>query len=103
MTIRDFTRASARGDLDVAATTGTLLVYLGVAPGAGTTCAMLDEAHWLRRAGTDVVASFIDCHGRAGTRERAAGLEVILWVPASTSSRPWMSSSWTASPARSNG
>jgi two-component system, OmpR family, sensor histidine kinase KdpD len=77
MTIRDFTGASTWGHLDVVRTTGTLRVYLGIAPGAGTTCAMLDEGQRLRRAGTDVAAGYVDCHGRAGTRQRMTGLEVI--------------------------
>lgn len=77
MTIRDFTRAATSGDLDLVRTAGTLRVYLGVAAGAGTTCAMLDEGQRLRRSGTDVVAGFVDCHGRTRTQERVAGLEII--------------------------
>jgi two-component system, OmpR family, sensor histidine kinase KdpD len=77
MTVRDFTGASAWGDLDVVRTVGCLQVYLGAAAGAGKTCAMLDEGQRRRRAGTNVVAGFVDCHGRPRTQERAAGLEII--------------------------
>jgi two-component system, OmpR family, sensor histidine kinase KdpD len=77
MSVRDFAQPAARSDPDIARTTGTLRVYLGVAAGAGTTCAMLDEGHRLLKAGTDVVAGYVDCHGRTRTEERAAGIESI--------------------------
>lgn len=77
MTIRDFTGATTSGDLDVVPTVGTLCVYLGVAVGAGTTCAMLGEGQRLRQAGRDVVAGVVECHGRKATQERAAGLEIV--------------------------
>jgi two-component system, OmpR family, sensor histidine kinase KdpD len=77
MSVRDVTSAAAHGDLDIAKATGTLRVYLGVAAGAGSTCAMLDEGHRLIKAGTDVVAACVDCHGRTRTEEQAAGIESI--------------------------
>ena len=55
---------------------GRLLVYLGCAPGAGTTCAMLNEAHRLTRNGTDVVVAYTAVHGRPCTAALLTGLEV---------------------------
>lgn len=43
---------------------GRLRVYLGVAPGAGTTHALLDEAARRLARGTDVVLGPVDTHGR---------------------------------------
>ncbi|WP_042363906.1 sensor histidine kinase [Streptacidiphilus neutrinimicus] len=56
---------------------GRLRIYLGAAPGVGKTYAMLGEG--LRRAGrgTDVVAAFVETHGRSNTAERIDGLEVL--------------------------
>lgn len=56
---------------------GEVRVYLGVAPGAGATCAMLAEGHRLAQQGRDVVVGFVDTRGRAGTTAAVAGLEVI--------------------------
>jgi two-component system sensor histidine kinase KdpD len=56
---------------------GTLRVYLGAAPGVGKTYAMLDEAHRRRDRGTDVVAGFVQTHGRPRTAGLLDGLEVV--------------------------
>jgi len=56
---------------------GTLRVYLGVAPGAGTTHALLDEAGRRRARGTDVVLGAVDAHGRAQLEARAGQFERI--------------------------
>jgi two-component system sensor histidine kinase KdpD len=56
---------------------GLLRVYLGAAPGVGKTFAMLDEGHRRAERGTDVVVGIVEDHGRARTKERAEGLEVI--------------------------
>ncbi|MCW2526492.1 MAG: osmosensitive channel signal transduction histidine kinase [Pseudonocardiales bacterium] len=56
---------------------GTLRVYLGAAPGAGKTFAMLDEGHRRIARGTDVVVAFVETHGRAHTADKLQGLEVI--------------------------
>jgi len=56
---------------------GTLKVYLGMAAGVGKTVRMLEDAHALRRQGIDVVAGYIETHGRAETAERIRDLEVI--------------------------
>lgn len=56
---------------------GSLRVYLGVAPGAGATYAMLSEG--VRRAarGGDVVLGVVHDHGRPNTRAQAVGLEEL--------------------------
>ena len=56
---------------------GTLKILLGAAPGAGKTCAMLNEAHTLRDHGRDVVVGIVEDHGRAYTKALCEGLEVI--------------------------
>ncbi|GAA4385355.1 sensor histidine kinase KdpD [Actinomadura verrucosospora] len=58
-------------------TRGRLRVYLGAAPGVGKTYAMLAEAHRRRARGTDVVAGYVETHGRPLTAERLAGLETL--------------------------
>lgn len=60
-----------------AATRGRLRIYLGSAPGVGTTCAMLSEAHRRAERGTDVVVAHAATHGRPRTAALLAGLEVI--------------------------
>ena len=56
---------------------GKLTVFLGPAAGSGKTVAMLDRAHQLLDEGADVVAGFIETHGRKETAQLVAGLEVI--------------------------
>lgn len=56
---------------------GKLVVYLGAAAGAGKTYAMLDRAHQLQSDGVDVVAGFVETHGRRETAAMLDGLEVI--------------------------
>ncbi|MFI5182748.1 MAG: two-component sensor histidine kinase, partial [Thermoanaerobaculia bacterium] len=56
---------------------GNLKVYLGQAAGVGKTYRMLDDAHEMRRRGIDIVAGFVETHGRAETAARIADLEVI--------------------------
>lgn len=56
---------------------GKLKVYLGMAAGVGKTYRMLDDANALRRQHIDVVAGFVETHGRAETQARIDGLEVI--------------------------
>jgi two-component system sensor histidine kinase KdpD len=62
---------------------GRLRVILGAAPGVGKTYAMLLEGRRLKAEGRDVVAGFIESHGRADTEAQIADLEVIprLRVP----------------------
>jgi hypothetical protein len=56
---------------------GRLRIYLGYAPGAGTTCALLSEGRWRAGHGTDVVVASAETHGRPHTEDLLAGLEVI--------------------------
>jgi two-component system sensor histidine kinase KdpD len=56
---------------------GKLTVYLGAAAGAGKTYAMLDRAHQLKAEGTDVVAGYIETHGRKETAAMLDGLELL--------------------------
>lgn len=56
---------------------GKLTVFLGSAAGSGKTMAMLDRAHQLMSEGVDVVAGYIETHGRKETAALVAGLEVI--------------------------
>ena len=46
---------------------GELRIYLGMAPGAGKTFAMLGEARRRLDRGTDVVVGLVETHGRAKT------------------------------------
>ena len=64
------------------ATRGRLRILLGCAPGAGTTSAMLSEAHLRAGRGTDVVVGYAAAHGRPGTAALLAGLEVMPCVKA---------------------
>ncbi len=54
---------------------GHLRVYLGVAPGVGSTHALLDEAQRRRARGADVVVGVVDDRGREHLRSLLAGLE----------------------------
>ncbi len=56
---------------------GRLKVYLGMAAGVGKTYKMLDDAHALRRHGTDVVVGYVEPHGRPETEARIGDLEVV--------------------------
>jgi two-component system sensor histidine kinase KdpD len=56
---------------------GKLRVFLGAAPGVGKTYAMLNEGQRLRTEGHDIVAGFIEAHGRAETEAQIGDLEVI--------------------------
>jgi two-component system, OmpR family, sensor histidine kinase KdpD len=53
---------------------GSLRVYLGFAPGAGATCALLAEGRQLAERGTDVVVGCADTHGRPYPAGLLAGL-----------------------------
>ena len=56
---------------------GRLTIYLGAAPGVGKTYAMLHAAHRLKAEGVDVVAGFVETHGRAETIAAVGDLEII--------------------------
>ncbi|MBV9929215.1 MAG: universal stress protein [Acidobacteria bacterium] len=54
-----------------------LRVYIGAAPGVGKTYRMLEDAHQLRRQGVDIVAAFVEPHGREETAALIADLELV--------------------------
>ncbi|MBV8858731.1 MAG: universal stress protein [Acidobacteria bacterium] len=54
-----------------------LRVYIGAAPGVGKTYRMLEDAHALRRQGVDIVAAFVEAHGREETAALAGDLERV--------------------------
>lgn len=56
---------------------GVLRIWLGSAPGVGTTYAMLQEGRRRKSRGTDVVIGFVESHGRPQVEALAQGLEVV--------------------------
>src|SRR6185437_8998976 len=56
---------------------GRLLVFIGAAPGAGKTYAMLARAQRLKQEGVDVIVGLVETHGRAETEALLTGLEVL--------------------------
>nr|WP_320132432.1 sensor histidine kinase KdpD [uncultured Holophaga sp.] len=58
-----------------------LKVFFGAAPGVGKTHAMLTEAQDLLLQGADVVAGFLDTHGRPEAMALTAGLEQLPRKP----------------------
>src|SRR5437016_6653971 len=56
---------------------GKLKIFMGYAAGVGKTYKMLEEAHALKAAGTDVVVGYFEPHGRKETIAKVEGLEVI--------------------------
>jgi len=52
-------------------------VFIGMAPGVGKTCRMLQEGKEALREGTDVVVGLLETHGRLDTAREAEGLEPI--------------------------
>lgn len=52
-------------------------VFIGMAPGVGKTCRMLQEGKEMLREGTDVVVGLLETHGRQETARQAEGLELI--------------------------
>ncbi len=56
---------------------GRLRVYLGAAPGAGKTYAMLNEGRRRKERGTDVVIGYVETYHRPLTVQAGAGLEVV--------------------------
>jgi two-component system sensor histidine kinase KdpD len=52
-------------------------VFIGMAPGVGKTCRMLQEGKEILREGTDVVIGLLETHGRLDTSREAEGLEQI--------------------------
>jgi two-component system sensor histidine kinase KdpD len=56
---------------------GKLKIFLGYVAGVGKTYAMLEAAHQRVQEGVDVVAAYIETHGRKDTEAMFKGLEVI--------------------------
>ncbi|HLJ53965.1 MAG TPA: sensor histidine kinase KdpD, partial [Chthonomonadaceae bacterium] len=56
---------------------GRLKIFLGFAAGVGKTFEMLNEARRRRERGQDVVVGYVEAHGRKGTEEQLAGIEVV--------------------------
>jgi two-component system sensor histidine kinase KdpD len=56
---------------------GRLRVYLGVAPGAGATCALLGEGHRRAEQGADTVVAVVQTGGRPVTAGMLRGLETV--------------------------
>ncbi|MDQ0634303.1 two-component system sensor histidine kinase KdpD [Arthrobacter pascens] len=56
---------------------GILRIFLGAAPGAGVTFALLQEARQLQSIGRDVAVGIALDHGRLETQELMTGLELI--------------------------
>jgi two-component system, OmpR family, sensor histidine kinase KdpD len=54
-----------------------LRIYIGAAPGVGKTYSMIEDAHALRREGSDVVVGFVESHGRAETEAKLGVLEIL--------------------------
>ena len=67
---RDAARPMTRGR-------GKLYVFLGIAPGAGKTYAMLAEGRRLADRGVDVVVGLAETHGRGDTDAMATALERV--------------------------
>jgi two-component system sensor histidine kinase KdpD len=56
---------------------GSLKVFLGYAAGVGKTYAMLEAGRQRKRDGRDVVAGYVESHGRSETDALLEGLEII--------------------------
>ncbi len=56
---------------------GKLKIFLGYVAGVGKTYAMLEAAHQRIQEGMDVVAAYVETHGRKDTEAMLKGLEVI--------------------------
>jgi two-component system sensor histidine kinase KdpD len=52
-------------------------VFIGMAPGVGKTCRMLQEGREQSRDGIDVVIGLLETHGRGETARQANGLEQV--------------------------
>ncbi len=56
---------------------GKLKIFLGYAAGVGKTYAMLEAAHQRLAEGVDVVAAYVETHGRPETEAMLAGLKTL--------------------------
>ncbi|HEY3308335.1 MAG TPA: sensor histidine kinase KdpD [Desulfuromonadaceae bacterium] len=67
----------AQAEETEAAGLGKLKIFLGYAAGVGKTYAMLEAARERKREGRDVVAGYVESHGRAETDALLEGLETL--------------------------
>ena len=67
---------------------GEFRIYVGAAPGVGTTFAMLEEGGRRSARGTDVVLAAIETHRRAGTSNQIGSLECVGPADASVAPAP---------------
>ncbi|WP_224981974.1 sensor histidine kinase [Geomonas agri] len=67
----------ARAEEEAHSGRGKLKIFLGYAPGVGKTYAMLEAAHVRKREGRDVVAAYVESHGRSETDLLLEGLELV--------------------------
>jgi two-component system sensor histidine kinase KdpD len=51
--------------------------FIGMAPGVGKTCRMLQESYERLRVGSDVVIGLLETHSRRETARQAEGLEQV--------------------------
>ncbi|RPJ38191.1 MAG: hypothetical protein EHM21_17190 [Chloroflexi bacterium] len=56
---------------------GKLKIFLGYVAGVGKTYAMLEAAHQRKEEGVDVVAGYVETHGRRETEALVDDLEVV--------------------------
>ena len=52
-------------------------IFIGMAPGVGKTCRMLEEGYLLKQQGIDIVIGLLETHGRKETAQKAEGLESV--------------------------
>ena len=52
-------------------------IFIGMAPGVGKTCRMLEEARLIKQQGIDVVVGMLETHGRQETAQKAVELEIV--------------------------
>lgn len=62
---------------EVTAELGKLKIFLGYAAGVGKTYAMLEAARLRKKDGRDVVAGYVESHGRSETDALLEGLELL--------------------------
>lgn len=62
---------------EVTAELGKLKIFLGYAAGVGKTYAMLEAARLRKKDGRDVVAGYVESHGRSETDVLLVGLEIL--------------------------
>ena len=63
--------------IDLVMSRGVVRVYLGAAPGVGTTFAMLAEGRRRAARGADVVVGAVDTHNRGQTTALLEGFELV--------------------------